>query len=1098
MRQPFSKLVRSLALAGVLFVAGLGATRLAQPGPQAVAASEFFVLDQWAEQVLGLALPERALTMRGPTGDVDLGTRALSARFLPSGEILFIDDDLALKRLNPATGGLVELLPSGSANAPLFINPDGGSVAYLKPRDLASREEVLFPMSNGIAVLDLQTRVERVLLEVPDVTVNLYGWSGDRLLVQIPTWDPVTLALPDVMQIAALPVSGAHSLPSPVAELPPLDPAARYPQTSLDQRFLAYETPGGVVVATLASGGAAYAVYDDLRDPLWTEDGLTVAQASTRKTLEWSVKDVSKAAPALGALAWPPHALASEVPAASAEANAILFYRPVTASTRVSAYMDLDINGQSIRDWKGYVGCCWQYGRAYDGHWGTDYDGVTGHPIYAPALGVVNRVIIYCCNTYPNGPATFGTSVRLYHGQLSDGLHYWTLVGHLLPEGVGVSEGQSVNSLPTQLALMGNTGWSTGDHTHLQVYRKQDNNINGAFSIDPYEHGLISDTPIAVAPPTPTLPPATTGHVSGVVRDAQNQPVAGATVKLQLAGQVFVTTSDPGGVYAFTEMPPGSATLRAVKGARWGTAAGSVQVAQVMGGDIALSQCAGQPVAADGCPALLHDNAAFVTDVTYDDGTVVAAGQVLQKTWRLHNLGTTTWGAGYQLVFVSGNKEVNTPSAVNVPGTAVNATVDVSVSMTAAGATGTHRGYWRLRSPQGVYFGPTIWVELNSQPGGKVTAHTIVTEAWDDTPEKSGQAAAPSSPNAAGCVVTAPATSSANTFAVSWAASGGATIVSYDVQFLDSSRGGWRDWVRGYPAGQTSAPFTGQVGHSYGFRCRATDQAPSTGAYPANADATTLVGQMAGQPDLRLTNLQVRPAPGGGLLATVLVENAGVAGTQRGFFVDLYRNDPPGGLHDYGGIVNTWASEPIAAGASVTLNFALTEPAGNADLTAQVDTGNLVPESNENNNLYTTAASGCVMIEDAFEYDDVPGAAKPLALGASQARNLGGPSEKDWVTLSVTPGRLYRLETLSLGTGVDTRLTVYNAAGTQSLASNDDLGGASLASRLLFAPRGAATTYLVLVESWNPASGGCGATYSLQATDIGMAHVRFLPVLLMK
>jgi hypothetical protein len=194
--------------------------------------------------------------------------------------------------------------------------------------------------------------------------------------------------------------------------------------------------------------------------------------------------------------------------------------------------------------------------------------------------------------------------------------------------------------------------------------------------------------------------------------------------------------------------------------------------------------------------------------------------------------------------------------------------------------------------------------------------------------------------------------------------------------------------VRGYPAGQTSAPFTGLVGHAYGFRCRATDQAPSTGAYPASADVVTLVGNMAGQPDLRIVALAVRPAPGGGLLATVVVENSGSAGTQRGFFVDLYRNDPPSGLGDYGGIVNTWASEPIAAGASLTLNYALTEPAGNADLTVQVDTGNLVPESNEGNNLLGTAASGCVMTEDAYEYDDVPGAAQPMAVGTTQARNL--------------------------------------------------------------------------------------------------------------
>ena len=58
-------------------------------------------------------------------------------------------------------------------------------------------------------------------------------------------------------------------------------------------------------------------------------------------------------------------------------------------------------------------------------------------------------------------------------------------------------------------------------------------------------------------------------------------------------------------------------------------------------------------------------------------------------------------------------------------------------------------------------------------------------------------------------------------------------------------------------------------------------------------------------------------APSGGLLATVVVQNAGGAGTQRGFFVDLYRNDPPNGVNDYAGIVNAWVSEPMAAGATL-------------------------------------------------------------------------------------------------------------------------------------------------------------------------------------
>jgi hypothetical protein len=135
-----------------------------------------------------------------------------------------------------------------------------------------------------------------------------------------------------------------------------------------------------------------------------------------------------------------------------------------------------------------------------------------------------------------------------------------------------------------------------------------------------------------------------------------------------------------------------------------------------------------------------------------------------------------------------------------------------------------------------------------------------------------------------------------------------------------------------------------------------------------------------------------------------------------------------------------------------------------------------------------------VQAEDGYEYDDVPGAAKALPVGASQARNLGGPSERDWVALTLTPGRFYRLETSALGAAVDTRLAIYDAAGVTRLAFNDDGGpGLGLASRLFFAPR-LTSNYRLLVDDWNPAVGGCGATYTLSLADIGMAYLRYLPI----
>ena len=49
------------------------------------------------------------------------------------------------------------------------------------------------------------------------------------------------------------------------------------------------------------------------------------------------------------------------------------------------------------------------------------------------------------------------------------------------------------------------------------------------------------------------------------------------------------------------------------------------------------------------------ERAQFVSE-TVPDGTDFKPGDVFTKTWRLKNAGTSTWTAGYALVFISGEK----------------------------------------------------------------------------------------------------------------------------------------------------------------------------------------------------------------------------------------------------------------------------------------------------------------------------------------------------------------------------------------------------------------------------------------------------------
>jgi hypothetical protein len=125
------------------------------------------------------------------------------------------------------------------------------------------------------------------------------------------------------------------------------------------------------------------------------------------------------------------------------------------------------------------------------------------------------------------------------------------------------------------------------------------------------------------------------------------------------------------------------------------------------------------------------DNAVFVADVTVPDGTIMTPGQPFTKTWRVRNTGCP-WGAGYQLVFVSGTA-MTTARVIPVPETPTGATADLSVALTAPAAPGTYSGTWRLRNPRGTLFGAIVFVKL-TVPGTPRPTKTPVPTACRGTP----------------------------------------------------------------------------------------------------------------------------------------------------------------------------------------------------------------------------------------------------------------------------------------------------------------------------------------------------------------------------
>jgi murein DD-endopeptidase MepM/ murein hydrolase activator NlpD len=464
-----------------------------QGAHRASASPSSIVLDSLREKKLIVMLPSHELVLQSAIAQKKLGVTALSARFLPSGDIVLIDTSLALRKIGSA--GLIEILPPKSANAPLFVSTDGRRIAYLKPRDFLGGDT---PLTNGIAIIDLDSKKEHLLFEVPNLTIHLYGWRDNSLVVEVPNWSQITRLPSEYMVLGLLATDGASSSINAFASLPMLLPGSDYPQTSFDQQYVSYQADTGVIIVSLKN--ATYDLVANAQNLNWDENGLVVIHNQAQLLMPFRTFTLSTSAKVTGNVAIPDTkqvTLSSSNSAVKAGVNTkasatatTLLYRPVHSNIPISAYYDLDRAGGSWRTWKGTTGTGFVYGETYDQHEGTDYDGITGDPVFASQVGTVTDVIIDCVNTFQIGTLSYGTNIRIDHGTLSDGNKYQTLYGHLLCTGVSslIAKNTVISSLPMYIGQMGNSGYSDGDHTHLNVYK-------AGTLIDPYYAGIISDSP---------------------------------------------------------------------------------------------------------------------------------------------------------------------------------------------------------------------------------------------------------------------------------------------------------------------------------------------------------------------------------------------------------------------------------------------------------------------------------------------------------------------------------------------------------------------------------------------------------------------------
>jgi hypothetical protein len=126
------------------------------------------------------------------------------------------------------------------------------------------------------------------------------------------------------------------------------------------------------------------------------------------------------------------------------------------------------------------------------------------------------------------------------------------------------------------------------------------------------------------------------------------------------------------------------------------------------------------------------DGAAYISDVTIPDNTVVEAGQAFVKSWMIQNTGSCTWDANYVLTFVSGDEMSGATTSIS-SSVAPGQQAELSVTLTAPTLAGQYKGYWRLANDSGNLFGEAVYVLIDVTEDATATYEDTETPAYTAT-----------------------------------------------------------------------------------------------------------------------------------------------------------------------------------------------------------------------------------------------------------------------------------------------------------------------------------------------------------------------------
>ncbi|MCQ3947270.1 MAG: hypothetical protein DPW21_11335 [Anaerolineae bacterium] len=138
-------------------------------------------------------------------------------------------------------------------------------------------------------------------------------------------------------------------------------------------------------------------------------------------------------------------------------------------------------------------------------------------------------------------------------------------------------------------------------------------------------------------------------------------------------------------------------------------------------------------------PTSSCDVSLFIADVTVPDGTPVAPGQAVDKTWRIQNGGTCTWTATYKAVFTGVGNGGPMGGATTPIGKTVKPgeSIEITIHFVAPTTPGDYTSWWKLQNDAGAFFGTPLSVAIKVV-GSAPAATAAPTEEPTETPVTPG------------------------------------------------------------------------------------------------------------------------------------------------------------------------------------------------------------------------------------------------------------------------------------------------------------------------------------------------------------------------